>query len=924
MKKGKEISRNVFCRRAIALISFFIFISTISFAQTAKKKNHVHTADLFGNVKDSFTGADLQPFVTLMKADSTVIDTVTSELPMGDYSKGGYYFSQEPVEVGKYIVKAVLNGYNDAYIDYHIKYIGRNVLFALPLIKMRKKIDAEVHELDEVKVKATLVKLVHKGDTLVYNAEAFKVPQGSMLDGLIRQLPGAVLKDDGEIFVNGRKIDNLTLNGDDFFKGDNSTMLKNLPYFTVNQIKVYDKQTEKSRKAGRDIEPREYTMDVVLKRQYNRGYITNAEGGLGTHSRYTGQTFLLGYGALSRLSVYGNLNNLNQNPEPGDQGNWTPQKMGDGLTTTKKTGLDFQTKDKDGKWNEYFSTQASWLETEVQSSSLTQQFVETGDLFSGSRQNSDSHDFKWETNNKFELGNNLTWKVNADYQRKRDDELQSDSTSTFEQKINSSSTFSGKSQHIYNVSTSFDYQKTLPWGDIVNFTFSGELGNTQSKQTETKAVHYWLTADHLNQLLTTDNPQHTYNFSMDAVYSIPFTSKWSVTPELTYQQEYLNSRASYMRDSVLDNNSFQSGLLKRSGEASFRLGYNRYDPVKGSVYFRYIMKMKRQNERYSLYTPLGAFLPGRSSWLPSIWTFFYAQNSKHYIFVQYQLTSSLPDLSMMYGSDNTLSPLVTIYRNRDLKKMSTESLNAKYYRDFAWHKFSWGVDVDWTTEHGKIGYQRSMDSQTGSYQYRPQNINGNWDFKLGMNEILNLDTLGHFSLESTSQYEHLHSVDFDVSTNGLTDRLSKVDNRIFFQQLKATYKKGNLQIGFNGVFNSTHASSRREGFEDFTYYDFQYGINLQTPLLWKLNFVTDCDIYSHRGYSVSSMNTNDLVWNASVSRSFIKNKLVVSLESYDLLHKLSNFHVDINAQARSEVRFKTIPNYFMLKLQYHFNLLPKK
>ncbi|HAT61616.1 MAG TPA: hypothetical protein DCS83_03570, partial [Prevotella sp.] len=212
MKKNKEILRDVFWRRAIVCFSFFIFISTISFAQTAKKKNHVHTADLFGKVKDSFTRADLQPFVTLMKADSTVIDTVTSEPPMGNYSNGGYYFSHEPVEVGKYIVKAVLNGYNDAYLDYYIKYIGRNVLFSFPLIKMRKKIDSEVHELDEVKVKATLVKLVHKGDTLVYNAEAFKVPQGSMLDGLIRQLPGAVLKDDGEIFVNGRKIDNLTLN----------------------------------------------------------------------------------------------------------------------------------------------------------------------------------------------------------------------------------------------------------------------------------------------------------------------------------------------------------------------------------------------------------------------------------------------------------------------------------------------------------------------------------------------------------------------------------------------------------------------------------------------------------------------------------------------------------------------------------------
>lgn len=249
-----------------------------------------------------------------MKGDSTVVDTMTAEFAT-KYDAAGYFFANKPVEKGRYIMKAEIDGYDLAYVEKNIRFIGRNVGFEFPIITMHRRMDSYTHELGEVKVTGTMVKLVHKGDTLVYNARAFKVPDGSMLDALIRQPPGAELRSNGDILINGRKIDNLTLNGDDFFRGSNSVMLNNLPYFTVNQIKVYNKQTERSRKVGHDVEPREYIMDVVLKRDYNRGYLANMMLGGGNRERYTGQTFLLGYGDLTRIALYGNMNNLNQNPK---------------------------------------------------------------------------------------------------------------------------------------------------------------------------------------------------------------------------------------------------------------------------------------------------------------------------------------------------------------------------------------------------------------------------------------------------------------------------------------------------------------------------------------------------------------------------------------------------------------------------------
>ena len=80
-------------------------------------------------------------------------------------------------------------------------------------------------KLKGVTVKATKIKFYSKGDTIVYNADEFNLPEGSMLDNLIKSMPGAELKDDGEITVNGRRVDALLLNGEDFFKGKRGLML---------------------------------------------------------------------------------------------------------------------------------------------------------------------------------------------------------------------------------------------------------------------------------------------------------------------------------------------------------------------------------------------------------------------------------------------------------------------------------------------------------------------------------------------------------------------------------------------------------------------------------------------------------------------------------------------------------------------------
>ena len=282
--------------RRICLLSLVLAncIPLFCYSQSKVKTKTKSTVTLNGHVYDSFTKAALKAKITLMRRDSSVVDTTTADA----WRTTSYFRFTVPSEEEYYIIKASREGYEDSYVNFELKHIARNQYFDLPDNLMKKKSDDDIYKdvaLDGITVTGTKVKVAYRGDTVVYNASAFNLPDGSMLDGLIRQLPGAQLKSNGDIYINGKRIDYLTLNGKDFFKGNNRVMLENLPYYTVNDLKVYHKSSEQSRWQGREVEKKDYVMDVTLKLKYSRGYLASIEGGAGTSKRYSGKLFGLYY-----------------------------------------------------------------------------------------------------------------------------------------------------------------------------------------------------------------------------------------------------------------------------------------------------------------------------------------------------------------------------------------------------------------------------------------------------------------------------------------------------------------------------------------------------------------------------------------------------------------------------------------------------
>ena len=124
----------------------------------------------------------------------------------------------------RYTIEAETEGYDVGYINVELSNLGRReTKLDLPDLCLKR-----ARRLEEVTVTASKVKFYHKLDTLVYDATAFQLAEGSMLDALVSQLPGVELKDNGQIFVNGKYVESLLLNGRDFFGKDNQLMLDNL------------------------------------------------------------------------------------------------------------------------------------------------------------------------------------------------------------------------------------------------------------------------------------------------------------------------------------------------------------------------------------------------------------------------------------------------------------------------------------------------------------------------------------------------------------------------------------------------------------------------------------------------------------------------------------------------------------------------
>ena len=300
------------------LLMLFFFVAAVTKAQVRK---------ISGMLTDRDTHeAVTQTTVQLLKSDSTfVVGAISNE-------KGE--FTLTAPEDGNYLLKISSVGYLTFFKKLRIS-DGKDL--ALGKIVM----NADAIMLKGTTVTGQAVKVTVCEDTFVYNSAAFRTPEGSTIEELVKRLPGAQVSDDGKITINGKEVKKILVDGKEFMTGDTKTALKNLPTSIVDKIKSYDQRSDLARVSGIDDGDEQTVLDFGIKKGMNKGVFSNADLALGTESRYANRLMGAYFKDEYRTMLFANANNTNDMGFPGGGGRGNFGRNRDGLNASKMLGTNF-------------------------------------------------------------------------------------------------------------------------------------------------------------------------------------------------------------------------------------------------------------------------------------------------------------------------------------------------------------------------------------------------------------------------------------------------------------------------------------------------------------------------------------------------------------------------------------------------------
>lgn len=149
-------------------------------------------------------------------------------------------------------------------------------------------------------------------DTVEYNAKAFKVQPGAPVEDLLKKLPGIEVQRDGSVKAYGENVQNVLVDGKEFFGKDTRIATKNLEADAVDKVQVFDKKSDMAEFTGVDDGQEEKSINLKLKANRKNGHFGNAELAGGSTDRFKTKFNLNRFSPTTRLSLIGLGNNINE------------------------------------------------------------------------------------------------------------------------------------------------------------------------------------------------------------------------------------------------------------------------------------------------------------------------------------------------------------------------------------------------------------------------------------------------------------------------------------------------------------------------------------------------------------------------------------------------------------------------------------
>lgn len=925
-------------------------ISAISaFAQSGSGRATVTGTVLDGGDKSPVMQATVQ---ILSLKDSTMVKGNVSDLD------GNFALSVRP---GKYLLK--------------ISYIGYTTFFRQIEMTRNKprlnvgniELQADAIMLGEAVVVAQAPEVTATEDTLVYNSSAYRVPEGSALEELVKKLPGAEVDENGKITINGKEIKKIMIDGKEFFADDPNIAMKNLPVNIIDKVRAYDKQSDLARATGIDDGEEETVLDLSVKPGMNKGWFGNADLAAGTEDRYSGKIMLNRFWGDNQFTVIGSMNNVNDQGYPGGGGGfrWGGQN---GLTAIKMGGFNFSTTSE--KLETGGSVNFNYKDADIISKQASETFVSSDNssfqnalIAQRNKNTALTADFRIEwrpdtmtmllvrprlsygdTDNT-ESSNSGTF--NAEPQNTTDELIAAIQEGNLtdlmaeENIVNTIIRNSLSKSSDFNVGGSVMFNRRLgKAGRNINFRGTYNYTNSSSEQFSTSETEYFQMTDEerleiLNRYIST--PTLNNNFSARVSYSEPIFKGGFLQFSYNFQYRYSttdNSTYTMPNDWTIDNGygGEYTGVLDKENSKSAHYTYYNHQ---AELALRWIREKMRLNVGVS-FQPQKTELSYKKGDLDTVTVrnvfnftptldFRYKFNKTSQLRINYRGRSTQPSMTDLLPIEDTTDPLNIRRGNPGLKPSFTNSFRAFYNTFNTETQRGMVAHVSFSNTMNSVSSRRVYNETTGGYITTPENINGNWNLfsMLGSNTALRNKkyTINTFT---TASYNNIVSYISD-NTETTNDDRNKTRQLRLGERLRGTYRTDWWEVSLNGSLNYTHSRNNYQEQNNMDTYDFSYGASTNIRLPWNMSIATDLSQNSRRGYSDNSMNRDELIWNAQISQDFLKgNAATVSIQFYDILRNQSNVSRAITAAMRSDTEYNAIYSYCMVHFIYRLNLFGGK
>ena len=831
------------------------------------------------------------------------------------------------------------------------------------------KIEPDAIMLKGATVTAHASKVTLKADTFVYNAAAFRTPEGSVVEELVRRLPGAEVGDDGTIKINGKEVKKILVDGKEFMTGDTKTAMKNLSTNIIDRIKAYDKQSDLARVSGIEDGEEETVLDFGVKPGMNRGVMVNADLAAGTEHRYAGRIF----GGVMRndmkVFLMTNANNTNDMgfPGGGGGGRWGAGRQG--LNAMKMVGanLNYEKTDKfklDGsiRWNH--------SDGDVFSKSNVENFFgETTSSWDNSISQRYSRSNQWNAQMRLEWQpdsmTNIMFRPNARYNS--NDGEETNRSATFAQNpYNFAEDPLAEIQSLidkgitknYSLSDGISYSDTKSVGGMLqinrrlnnrgrNITvqLNGNWSEGTSKSITNNYIYLFTTNDTTITNRYSLTPEDRWSYSVRASYSEPLWRQVYLQFSYTYNYSYTKSDRLMYSLTGVDYSTFIPQY--RNWDAYISMLPNRLDTYKDEDLSRYseyknynhTLELMLRVVRKSYNLNVGfQVLPQKTHFIqnyqglhadtvrtvtnvtPTV-DFRWKKSQTGQLRFTYRGRTQQPSMSDLLDIVDDSNPLRITRGNPGLKPSFTQNFNLFYNDYFQKHQRAVMTFVNFSTTSNSVSNKTTLNTETGGTITRPENINGNWNGNLGFMFNTAIDSAGYFNVNTFTNLNYNHRVGY-VSVDQLSDSQKSVTKQLGIgERLAASYRNDWLEVELNGSLNYNHSRSELQPSNNLDTWQFSYGGMVGVTAPWGTSLTTNLNMQSRRGYTDNSMNTNELIWNAQLSQSFLKgNALTVSLQLYDILRQQSTVSSIMTASQRSDTEYNAVTSYAMLHVIYRLNL----